>query len=405
MTIKGHLLCVWRLCIAAIRRLGAPAALFTLAVVSVAAEPPRGKSEPASDLRQVREDWRRRRGRAHSVRYRLTGTSTILKGRLVDADPSLPPGTPRTFPQTDYTHDVKVTWLLDFERSLLRREKHSQTFMVPEFVFHPAFTTHVFDGAVFKALEPRAKNTSAHYVPDETQPELLILRDRTTLHLFTAFSLPIMFAHGLFPLSGTFNPRDFGALSVDKLTLQVHGHAVVDGRRCVVLRAYPKVTQHEAGYDEFWVDPTRDSAVLRWERHSQGRVFARLEITYTKRGNDWLPQTWTTTFYIAGRTPPSIHNVDRATVEEVCIDPITTANDFRLAMAPGMVVRNTITRTSYRVAVDGKTLEPWSGRPQTGSEPRRLSEGLLAAIVTGTAFVVLAGAALLCRRRRRCPAE
>ena len=121
--------------------------------------------------------------------------------------------------------------------------------------------------------------------------------DDITVFYVTANDYPILFAHGLFPLSGRFDPHRLKDVSVEQLAFQSLGSAVVNGNRCVVLRASPVKGQSDS-YDEFWIDPNRESSVVRWFRYvNQGKVFARLDIESVETSDGWLPRSWSTCFY------------------------------------------------------------------------------------------------------------
>lgn len=353
------------------------------------------------DLQQVRADWQGRLRRTESMFYRLVGTATKLKGTVVDAnDPDLPPGVDvgDGYPKEDYTHACNVTWLFDLKHNLFRKEVEDQSFSVPMLIWCPSFKVEGFDGSHFWTYAPKDGRNSSEQCPNRHKVDIAIQTDHRTVWNFTAFDQPVLMAHGLFPLSGVFEHRNLRGLSVDHLTLQSVGTARIDQRVCWVARALPPGSDRaEPGYDQFWIDPQRQSAVLRWERYFRGKIYARLEIDYQETAHGWLPRGWKTTWYKAEVDPPTVVSMYRTIVEELKVNESPKRSEFEMPLKPGMLILDkTADYRTYRVAADGKTLEDF--RPRNAPPPAQKGSTYTTLLIVNGIILALLGSAFVYRR-------
>jgi hypothetical protein len=149
---------------------------------------------------------------------------------------------------------------------------------------------------------------------------------------------PPFYGHGIVPYAGT--SRLFpGHLTIEPDTepLTVHGEVVHDGRRCLVLRTPP--SQGVAtSYDELWIDPSRDSAIVRHAFYSGKTPRVDMLVWYRQTSHGWLSDRWEQTI----RTSKGVEEIKRASVEELEINPAVSDADFRLQEKPDMLVRTSV---------------------------------------------------------------
>jgi hypothetical protein len=237
-------------------------------------------------------------------------------------------------------------------------------------------------------------------------PDVSIVSGNLRGQSFPCYYWPLFVGHGTIPtLLGHVLP---GRLRVqpDAELLFVHGRGIHAGRNCVVLRTHA-VQFSTTSFDEFWVDPARDSAVLRLACYAGGHPASDLEIAYQETSHGWLPQRWTLIVRPGGRTA----QVERMRVEEVTINPPCTDAAFRVDIKPGMRISETkfggspdqlgipptLEEKTHRVADDGR----WNPIVDGVEQARRWTDyawwGLLALLGAGLGLWVLA------RRRRVHP--
>ncbi len=178
------------------------------------------------------------------------------------------------------------------------------------------------------------------------------------------------------------------------------------GRRCLVLRDEPlDLLDERPTFDEFWVDCERDSAVLRKKMWSAGRLCSDDEISYRATAQGWLVSDWKSTFF---SPKGGTFELLRMRATEVVPEPPVEDGDFRVAIEPGMIVRESTpaggasvgaTRKNYRVRPDGG----WNEIVNGVEKPSRGPLGGWASWVYGLggAFAAIVAALLVWRRWRR----
>jgi hypothetical protein len=219
--------------------------------------------------------------------------------------------------------------------------------------------------------------------------------------------MPLFFAHGI--IRTALDEIAPGKLrkKADAEYLTLHGQGVHRGKACLVVRSQT-MQLSLTSYDEFWIDPSRQSAVLRYVMYSDKRIFNDIDIEYQQTAHGWLPQRWTFTHY-SGTAPTVIY---RMKVDRWEANPPTTEADFDIKAEPGMLVEERVYDESVHPLVDPKSavrvyrLEEGGGKteiPDPFGRPRDLSprwrwwQWAAAAVVTAT---VLAGIGWTVRRRR-----
>jgi hypothetical protein len=180
----------------------------------------------------------------------------------------------------------------------------------------------------------------------------------------------------------------------------VHGQGMHEGRPCLVVRTFPHETFTETFYEEYWVDLERDGAIVRNSGYRNEKAFWDRQVTWQQTPHGWVPLRWTCTAWNPGGR---ILNVSRMEVVDFEADPAVTGDDFRVAIEPGMRVKETaIGKTGkltddvvkeFRVRADGG----WNEIVNGVERPVRS----WALYWWGGALAVLAGILALWHLRRR----
>jgi hypothetical protein len=101
------------------------------------------------------------------------------------------------------------------------------------------------------------------------------------------------------------------------------------------LRTQAKKTGAKS-YTEFWVDKSRDSAILRNSYVMNGLPREEFDISYVKTTQAWMPDKWT---YVARNllNKGSIQRVETASVTSMTVEPALEDGDFDIEIQPRML--------------------------------------------------------------------
>jgi hypothetical protein len=279
-------------------------------------------------LEKVFAGWQRRYDRLRGVRYRVTGERVTA-----------PPPAPADFcprPAPDAVEADEWLVLLDFPTNRHRLERKETLWLPRGRRFLPRFTAEVCDGAVVKRAMPREANAAPGLPPPPPQPDLAVYTGDLRAVSFDLVYWPLFAAHGLVSVNGRSVVPGRLTPSVAGEEFSVQGEAVQAGRPCLVLHTRPRPGTPDA-FDELWVDPERDGAVVRQRVVAGGEPVIEQEVEFRETPHGWLPAGWTYTARDDGR----VVCTERMRVEEAAADPAFAAADFDLAARPGMLVRET----------------------------------------------------------------
>jgi hypothetical protein len=301
------------------------AATVGLALLGAAADPP-----PDPRLEKVLMDWRNRRERVKTVRYCTSGETIIPKGTARNAS------TGQLLGPDEPPHDIvcpkSVTLLLDFTTNRHRLDVEEQFYSASHRQLMPKrVTTTVFD-----SNDLRTSGLRPEGAPENLKaPNDLVVKGNMRGSPFTSDYWPFFLGHGIVPLTTEQHILP-GRLAVapQKETFHIHGEGVLDNRSCLVLRS--KTWDYgNVGFDELWVDPARESAVVREAAYVNGTIYTDIQVDYQETREGWLPHGWTISTSLDGRL---VSSVQRMQVDELDIDPAISDADFHADIKPGDIV-------------------------------------------------------------------
>jgi hypothetical protein len=312
-------------------------------------------ADPLHDLEKILTAWESSRSRIRTVNYEITGTVMVPKGRH-NSNLALDSG-PRDgdYPSVDYRYVKTANLHVDFENNRFRKEIREEVFHGNIGNFLPHYCINTFDGRTFKSFSPREDNTNDVFTPSISQPDIIIGGSDLTKHngpFFHWDEYPVFFAHGIFNTSP--DPRRSLRATIEMKQLRVHGYATQDDGRRVVLRT---TADRHGEFDEIWVDLERSSVITRWVNFRPDRVAARTDINYQQTAGEWIPSSWTMTYYEKKDWIDATYN--HRVVNCLINTPIDTSElELERKQKPGMVIRdNGKSRGLYYVESDG-TLSP-----------------------------------------------
>lgn len=298
---------------------------------------PRPAAAQANDprLEKIFQDWARRQQAVRSIRYRVEGEEVYPKGSQNEIllKPSKNP-----FPSQDITCALKRTLLIDFStgRYRLDLDEESYTFNTtggPGNRTQGAGTT-LFDGSVVKHVTQRDPKNRPAGDQSSRNPDMTVEEGDLKNEAFMSSYWPFFVGHGI--ISNMYHEIAPGTL-MDKPDIElfyIHGQGVHQGRPCLVVRSHPQ--RQNATIDELWVDPARESAILRQlQASSDGRPLTESDIQYQQTSHGWLPRSWIYTLRSGGR---KITRQERLRVVELELDCAASNADFTPEEWPGMLI-------------------------------------------------------------------
>jgi hypothetical protein len=353
-------------------------------------------------LDKIAADWAKRQQQVKRVRYRVSGEVLVRRDSLTDdhGKPFQPAGEPTI------KLPFKWTYLLDFQTNRHRLEIDQQMIHIPEVRPIRNASIVTFDGKNSWGSTLRDENL----VRKPTDADIVISSGYFSKQYVEPSMFPAFYGHGIVPYAGSdriYPARLKFEPNTDLLT--VHGQVVHEGRPCLVLRTPPSEGTQTC-YDELWVDPARDSAVVRHARYGGKTPITDLIIWYRETTHGWLPDHWQQTMH---------GEIKRARVDALEIDPTVANSDFRIAEEPGMLVTTGVYPGSgsevlppmtdvrnFRIDKDGKRREVVFEASTRGGEnkvekPVARTRWVWWAIGVAVVAVTLAGVYWVKRRRAR----
>jgi hypothetical protein len=282
---------------------------------------------PDPQVRKIFADWKHRQARTKSVLCRIQGEEVLPKGTMTDDKHRyLPDAPPR-----DIHMPVKRFFLLDFATNRYRMQIEGANYHRQSKKVYPYFQDRIFDGKVIKNYQPKEKNT----YPNQWGPK------GVELGVGDGWlgGAPIAVDEwGIFYGFGSVPCRQYpllpGKLQVlpSMARVYLHGRGAHQGRACLVLRT----RVHDQGFEEWWVDTARDSAVLRYVWYLTGKPTYDLDVVYQRTPHGWLTSSWT--FTHRDNHGGQILDVRRFRVVELKLDPPVSDKDFQIEVPPGTLV-------------------------------------------------------------------
>ncbi len=299
------------------------------------------------NVQRIVEDWQRRQEKMSIVKYVYEGDCVVPKGSMT-GHAMLGEDVKGEVPPEDYRYKRQFVLLLDFERNRVRREVREERLWLPDGRFYPAFNVHLFDGTSFQHYMPAKENWPGGRPPHRYQVELDLQTDRYSAFVIENIDFPIFFAHGIFPSRTASISPALLRIPLERDWFGYHGEAPTRDGQCTVLRTQ---AFHSGSFGEYWVDPTRESAVIRYVAHSKGRPTHTADISHRNTEHGWMPEKWTLSRF------DSKGGLERTeTCEIKLFEPNATveASDFHMDRIPGMLVSDVAANKSYRVGEPGK---------------------------------------------------
>jgi hypothetical protein len=239
--------------------------------------------------------------------------------------------------------------LLDFIQGRSRIEKNGSAPGANFEKYVPRVSVSAYDGETLQTSSDRKACELAALDPDVS-----LVKGPLRMMPFNARIWPVLFAHGVVPTVNKSARPDQLPTNHTTEEFEFRGDVRYKENMCIVLRTDP-VASTPAVVDEFWIDPIKESGIVRYVYFSGGNnPWYRMDITYQKSENGWLPSSWVYTHSKGNKLVEIAH----FTVERLEVNPTVTDGDFTLPIPPGSIV---LTQNFPEL---GKGLDPF--KPASG---------------------------------------
>lgn len=326
-----------------------------------------------ADLATVFKDWQSRQGILKSARYVVTGTTEYK-------DKDLPPGNP--------LRPRRYVLLLDLVKKHYRFDETQDAIYMngvedpAKWEYRTRISTSAYDGKLLQKYRHRKANRI-----DEDLSDLSIGKGNLGPHAGLGNEVwPIFFAHGIVPTVHSPLLVDKWLLSHDPEEFDLAGRQMLRAQNCLLVRTDP-VGGSGSLSDEFWIDPGRKSAILRYVYFTGTDPWSRFDISWKDTPHGWWVDRWSEAWSTGGR----VQRITRFRVESFEANPIISKGDFTLPAEPGMKVT-----VGERPPI-GKGLDPTKGALTT----YRISPSGAWDEVSAKGFTTTDGKELPPERRRR----
>lgn len=289
---------------------------------------------PDPRLEKVLADWQKRQNAVQSIVYQVDGEFKVAKGAYTRLRAAMIPtkkSEVRVAPEEDMSAPVGLNLLLDFAKERFRLEKRDQSFHFNSCKLVQEFIIYTFDGKEIKSFKPREKNPAKG--PNE--PEMGIVSGNLKNEYFLLDCHPILYAHGrIYTPTEQIVPGQIRN-KPDPNYLHIHGTAVHEGRSCLIVRTQTFQLSN-ISFEEYWVDPERDSTIVRYGSYSGKKINCNQDIVihYKHLSDGWLPSDWRWTVFEHGKM---LYYQDMR-VTKMKINPIVSDANFGLESHSGMIV-------------------------------------------------------------------
>lgn len=284
--------------------------------------------------KKIVDAWAKRERETRTINAQIEQLRTLPKGSLsgmhdppVEDSPVSPPA--------DTTHVLTRALVIDGEKMLHSIAGESWSERVRAFV--PEKMISVFDGKRAKSVHIKEEQTNAihsqGFLHDKPQhPDRGNVNLGPVMRHFRPFS----------PVHGIFDPQKWTVLSTD---------AVVNESPCVRIL--------EAGADgvnsrEFWIDPSRDMALVRMVGRFGDRVTSQTDVTFKKAPVlGWIPESWAVTSYANGK----LSNSSNCHLSDIRLNGDVAGETFALAFPSGTEVSDYALGKMFIVRPEGDYYE------------------------------------------------
>ncbi|MBA3316113.1 MAG: hypothetical protein H0T47_22845 [Planctomycetaceae bacterium] len=333
------------------------------------------------DVARIRKDWQERFTATKDFVYKTEGRMISPKGTMIIAGDETAPESIREtgYPLKDITRPYGPNLYVDLQADLLRVETREYVFNVETLESREQRLFEAYDGETL--WTGRADGDGGIALQPASRAEWF----------FVPSDLPFFFAHGIFPLK-SLNYQNLAEQTAESLTITSEGTSIVSGRPCTIVRVQRSNARDDVRH-LLYVEPLRQSAILRYEKHYNFKPLFRkpgidyptgtvlgmsMDVEYQEVDDLWVPERLIKNVYnvmnariVNGQVQADLTETIELEVTEVAVNQGIDRSLFAQPLSPGMIVRDDRDDgKKYKVADDKRTLVPL---PRSGGGERTTS--------------------------------
>lgn len=305
----------------------------------------------SGELERILALWEQRRNTAMPIKYSLSGTRTWLKGSLTET--AITPDDPRfgdpnlSIPPTDVTAKINRTALFD-----LSNNRYSIEFDVEKYeaVQDRMYRVHCSVVGDRRSQTSRIHaNTGPPLRRDMVKPhvDLFVMHGEMPAGLFNEDLLPLFYGHGIVAYNEV-RPLPHALIpSLERDDFSFVRNDALDGTPCIVIAS--PLGGH--GTTEFWVDLSKDAAVVRAAvSRPGGKPYHVTDVKYRDHNGRWLVDSWSSSSFSGNR-------LAIVTSVKVKVEPTPLLNEvsFELKHEVGMYVQEETYKRNSKGRFDTRT--------------------------------------------------
>jgi hypothetical protein len=336
-------------------------------------------SNPDRHVSRILEDWKQRRSRGQAVRINAEGEFVYPKSSLIKAfewgSKSSGEQTPEV--SEDYRSKAICDLLIDFSKNRFRYREAFPLLNLGRRTFTSLDRLYVFSNDDLRCHDSEVTALRRDDASN-LQPEFIIHKlDRP---IMTTWCDPAFFACGVVLPSDSMSLIGRLADSQDAKYFSFLRQEVLNGIDCIVLRYGEQGALRKR---ELWVDPSRNSVIVRADDYMDKQRFGSIEIEYAQVNGNWVPAKWRW----SDLNPQDGEPFRVATMKQVVfeLNPSLAESDFDLKPSPGMIVSDERKVKVYTVGDRGEELPV----NPLGAQRTETSPGRIAALYVTIGVIVV----------------
>jgi hypothetical protein len=340
-------------------------ALFLAFVCSCAFVASASAQQPKDVIEKIFADWEKKQAAAATIKYVTRGEHVVARGAWGE------------FPPADYRYTKNATWVLDFKNSRLRIEFDDHVMFGDTPGYLPLPSIHLYDGERFQRFYPQGQSGGGKRLPAINEADLIGHSKAGWGSFLRWTDDPVFIAHGSVPILG--HRPEPGRLHVPVTRGQFvyEGKEKLAGQECVVLKnAKPAKADDGEFSQKLWIDPSKESAVVRWLETVDGKPLLQFDLKYKQTKFGWVLEQWTSTMFRMGANP-GIHSHETLNVLSFQPNAAYGVEMFQQKPLPGMKIIFVEKEGVYRMNDDGTFTEIPSPRRPIGRKKQKPLAGMI----------------------------
>lgn len=242
------------------------------------------------------------------------------------------------FPPDDYTHELEVYGVVDFDRHRFRRETKSEIYHLNKQTFEPDVRYDLFDGETLQRFYPAAFDSDGKATGAKRLTAKLILRNSAQPgDLIGSLESPLFWCRGMLPTC-TIGPNRFSAKLEAEMFVYEGQQQTELGTTHVIRFEFP---EHPNRCWKYWLSKDDGWLPVRRSKYVGDVEYSRIVVHYaTSQDGSPEPHRWTLTTYSAESEVNKVMQTTRCALRKLETDVDLAAIRFQIERTPAMQVQD-----------------------------------------------------------------